>query len=89
MEGGRKQKNVLYVRADTIKHVIYDAGGDGDRKKDSPQIIEEINEYFNSVPHDDLNRIGDNNNASSPIRTTVRVPIGITTPNAASSPRIV
>jgi DNA-packaging protein gp3 len=55
MESERNGEKEFYIRAERFEHVIYDAGNDNrESKKDTPQIIEEINEYFKSVPHEDL-----------------------------------
>src|SRR5688500_14156672 len=54
MESERKEEKVFYVRTDRIEHVIYEADANKEIKKDTPQVIEEINEYFKSLPYEDL-----------------------------------
>lgn len=55
MESEGKGEKEFYIRAESLEHVIYDADDDNrERKKETPQIIEEINEYFKSAPYEGI-----------------------------------
>ena len=55
MESEGKGEKEFYARADRFEHVIYEPGNDNsERKKDTPQIIEEINEYLKKDTIEDM-----------------------------------